>query len=275
MVGPRTEVNLGVATLFPPATLRREGCVKLNPHRARLLPVYEFLNSITGHVATHLDIGTYDGFAIPTIAQSADHITSIDIDNEMLTVARQRPEIQELIATRRLDLVEMNACDIGERIPPSSVERVSCNEVFGAGFKGSNADVLKVFQGIFKVLTPGGVAIFTMKNDYADSLLNLMLGFSDGSRPAKDLKGETISKTNLRAISQLFRQRIDWYGQLTARLHKGKRPDLPFIVDRNAHGGLSWDPIELQPRKIANFSTERPLYMVGVLRKLHDISLQA
>lgn len=49
--------------------------------------VYRFAQPFLG--CNHLDIGTYDGFALDTLAESAEHVTPFNINADILNVARK------------------------------------------------------------------------------------------------------------------------------------------------------------------------------------------
>jgi SAM-dependent methyltransferase len=217
----------------------------------RLFHVYDFAGDIIrshigeGLVDLHLDVGTYNGFALPRLVKIAQEVHSIDIDPQKLAKAGARPEVNALMNNGNVMLYEMDAKDI--RFEENSFDSATIIEVFGAGFEGTSEDVARVFEGVHRVLRPGGVLVFTIKSRTIQELLQEVGTF--------DAKGVALPRKVLNPILRPLFGEPQWYGQRILR----KTADgvvLPYDLSN-----LSYVPRPVDPQ------TEVPLFWVGVCQK--------
>lgn len=240
---------------------------------SRLLHVYDFAAEVIGRVENHLDIGTYNGFALPRLATFASHVDSIDRDEAGLWRAEHRADVIPLIQQERVQLHHMDARNISLGI--NAYDSATIIEVFGAGFKGGKDDISKVFKGVYRSLKPGGTLVFTIKSKTTEDLLRTFgFGFN---------KGVSLSREKLTEIlSPLFTPPA-WYGQLLLRPYQGGLfipgvihvqngdPQIRFNRDSDDNQ-LQWSADSLIPQQIQNPDIEKPMFWIGVCKKTATVT---
>lgn len=103
--------------------------------KSRLLHIYKFALGENLIGLNHLDIGAYDGFALPTLAENGGLITSVDFNPDILAKALQDQEIQHLIYKGQLNLLQMDGRSLA--FEDESFESVSVVEVLGGLLRAS------------------------------------------------------------------------------------------------------------------------------------------
>ena len=93
----------------------------------RVLPIYRLTTQFMKPDCEMLDIGTYDGFGVVELLNSAEgkvkHLTSIDIDPKMLARALSRSEINQELEQKGLHLVQMDARNLA--LPNNCIDLVT------------------------------------------------------------------------------------------------------------------------------------------------------
>lgn len=226
----------------------------------RLTAVYDFAAEQIGSSYSHLDVGTYNGFALPRLARIANHIVSFDINGDKLQEAQRRPDIAALIADASVDLVQMDARRMG--FYPEEFDSATMVEVFGAGFKGRTGEVESVFRGIHDALRPGGVLIFTIKSNPYRKMLRDGAGFHQGSIKSM---GTVIDRSMLRPVLRELFPDTQWYGQfISERLEGGKGTVIPGDIMSDT---INWYNEAYIPQHLRSVTRQKPLYWVAVCRK--------
>ncbi|MFA9288377.1 MAG: class I SAM-dependent methyltransferase [Weeksellaceae bacterium] len=250
---------------------------KLHFTEQRLLSIYDWFNTQVstrqGRSRHHLDIGCYNGFALPTLAQAADHVTTLDIDPLMLQTALLRPSVQQLVFAQRLTLDQMDARAI--TYPDNSFTSASCIEVIGAGFEDQEGNEIRanelehiqsVINGVHRVLQPGGLFTLTFKSQ---SNQRLSEGFNFGTH-----KGVPLHRKDLRPMLEPLFGQVDWYGHVwTARIPRiGNKyyMGIPVVETRDETGKYDeLDPECFEPISEAQLQADgkRPLYWIAMCQK--------
>lgn len=255
------------ATAVDEAVERRKQFIKsrkeqLPPTGGRLKAVYEFAREVIGQVGAHLDIGTYNGFALETLCSFADVVVSGDISDSRLKEARQRPEVNQLIWEGRVHLAQFD----GHSLPvaSSSVDSASIIEVYGAGYRNngrqSPADILRE---VGRILRPNGKLIFTIKGRAS---YNFLRDAVTDDEMLEEIIGTSVDIHDLRPTLKGLFSTVDWYGQIVTK----RVPGGTFIPGRlglSRYGGIVWNDDALIPRPITDVYRDRPLYWVGVAQK--------
>lgn len=212
---------------------------RLSTLPARLMGVYNFANEFIPEGGIHFDVGAYDGIAFPELVKNAWHVLSIDISGPNLRKAALRDEVQQ----GKVSLMQMDAKDIS--LDPNTFDSATIVEVFGAGFKGNYSDdVIQVFEGVHRVLKPGGTLIFTVKSEFAEELARQLDLFSK--------KGVVIPPKFLEDhLDDKFDDK-QWYGQMIA--HDRRIPDV-------------WKSEDFVPKQVTDPQCNPPLFWVGVWQK--------
>lgn len=156
----------------------------------------------------------------------------------------------------------MKAQEIG--IADESVDLVTMFEVMGVGFRGKAEDVSSVFEGIYRVLAPGGLCALTLRS-------RTFLEMFSAIMPVDWLdKEETM--VFRRHVTPIIKRinpgiRIDWYGQIITPL--GGKPTFNVLIyrDENFTGHTIWQPEDLIPRPIEDLTQESPAYWLGIWQK--------
>jgi ubiquinone/menaquinone biosynthesis C-methylase UbiE len=218
--------------------------------QTRLFHVYDFASEAIPSLLefpseSHLDVGTFDGFALHKLVNIADVVHSIDIDHSKLVKATNRSDVAAFKHNGYVELYKMDATDI--QFPPNSFDSATIIEVFGAGFEGNENDVAKVFAGVHRVLKPGGVLVFTVKSRTIEGFLEEVGTF--------DPKGIALPRRFLNPILRPLFGEPKWYGQRIL-----KRSEEGVIIPNN------WSGLSYEPRKVDE-KTEIPLFWIGVCQK--------
>lgn len=236
--------------------------------KGRLNHVYEFAKPYIG--SNHLDIGTYDGFALADLASAQQFTgltTSIDINPEMIQTASARPEVQSLIVAGKLNLLEMDAREMSS-FPNTCFDSATIIEVFGGGFEGEEEDVRQIFLETQRVLQIGSPLVFTIKSRSSEQFLQQ---YFDWNVP----KGYPQHRSHMeRILAESGFSPVDWHGHVFVTLNEAGNPALPLVVS-NTNGVLRTeiDKLKFRPQPAADFEkgeqqTMFPLYWIGVTRKL-------
>jgi SAM-dependent methyltransferase len=253
------------------------GSIEAQVVEERLMAVYTLAGqeilARRGRSALHLDIGTYTGFALEKIHTFADHIVSFDLDQDRLfKKARKQPWVVH--HPKNISLLTMMAQNLG--IADSSVDSVTCVEVFGAGFEGKKSEVQSVFEEMSRVLKPGGIAVFTVKSETMDRVLSSISGFAND-------KGYPVNQRTIFSILHNSFSNIHWYGQILLKYDPKNYPptlSIPVVLNhRNGHIFPIIEPDIFTPTKIEmRFSDDNaqdflhgnmtwPRYWIGVAQK--------
>lgn len=229
--------------------------------KTRLMHVYRFAQPFLG--AKHLDIGTYDGFALSALAEAAQHVSSFDINRDILEVARKRPDVQRLLYEKRLSLYEMDARQIN--FPANSFDSATLIEVLGGAFEGSREDIFQMFTEAGRVLNQGAPLIFTIKSQSNEQILkqyfdwNVPKGYPQYRLPMEELLTESGFGS------------VDWYGHVFMKLTEQGNPVLPLrITTVGKTQQVELDEQYFIPQPADTFEgleqTQFPLYWIGVTR---------
>lgn len=209
----------------------------------RLSETYEFIHWYIREETTHsnpllVDIGTYDGLAVPSLAEVAQ-VVSFDINPKQLTLASKRPEIQSLRQQNRADLMAMAAQQIALR--DGSADVVTAIEVFTGFEQQTDAHLQEelriIFGEIHRVLKQGGTLIFTVKSYLAEEA-RAFYGIDWITK-----KGITLPEcilSDLLAEQGFPTQGQEWYGQ--------------FIVEQRVSEGMQF-PMYIRNDKMGNHQT--------------------
>lgn len=237
---------------------------QINFTKERLGFVHRFAGEQIGHSTSHLDIGLYDGFGNEFIQDYTDHTAAIDLDPEMLVKALRNPFTQLLLSQQKLDIVEMDATNIS--FAPNSFSSVTCIEVFGAGFHGEHEEVASVFEGIERVLQPGGKLVFTVKsaaNQRTLDMISQYLAFDDTFQQTKTIeKGYPLYKTEVEDIVLPLFGNINWYGHFYFQKQNGHIL-LPIPAEDESKNIIHSRFVP----KVINEENEIAFYRIGVCQK--------
>ena len=220
----------------------------------RLFHVYDFAQEriaalLGSSVLRHLDVGTYNGFAQYKLARIAQKVYSFDIERKKLRSAQERPDVQTLIQQKQVMLYEMDAKHIA--FADNTFDSATIIEVFGAGFDGKPEDVKAVFEGVHRVLRPGGVLVFTVRSRTMEMFLKTFETF--------DTKGIALPRRTLNPILRPLFNSVSWYGQLTLPratvdgvngvfFPNEWKPDYtPHILDETTHVPIFWTGVCQKP----------------------------
>lgn len=240
---------------------------QINFTKERLSYVHKFAGEIIGHSQSHFDVGFYDGFGNEYIEKYAEHITVIDIDLDNIEKGLKNPITQRLLQEGRLDIKQMDATNIS--FPPNTFTSATCIEVFGAGFKGKHEDVASVFEGIERVLQPGGTFVFTIKSASNQRTLDMIgryLAFDDTFGSAKTIeKGYPLYRQEVEDIVLPLFGNIEWYGHFYFQKQNGH---ILFPIPEEQETTSTLLHERFIP-KIIDEETEIPIYRIGVCHKSH------
>lgn len=229
--------------------------------KTRLMHVYRFAQQFIGK--NHIDIGTYDGFALSTLSEIAQHVTSFDINAEILEVAKQRPDVQSLLLRNQLSLSQMDARQIA--LSDNTFDSATLVEVLGGAFEGTRDDIFHMFSEAGRVLKPGAPLVFTIKSQSNEQILKQYFDWDipKGYPQYRPQMEELLIESGFGFV--------DWYGQVFMRLTKEGNPVLPLRVSK-AEGiqQVELDERLFLPKAAELFEHDRqkqfPLYWVGVAR---------
>ncbi len=216
----------------------------------RLFHVYDFATQIIASergspVDRHMDVGTYNGFALHKLANISRQVHSFDIDWGKLNLAKHRWDVAPLVAHEHAFLYQMNAVSLG--FGDDVFDSASIVEVFGAGFEGGMDDVEAVFRGVHRALKPGGLVVFTVKSRTMEEILKTVGTF--------DRKGVTLPRRVLHPMLRPLFGEPRWFGQLVL-----KRADGGVVIPS------AWSPNAYVPRAVDE-ETEVPIFWIGVCQK--------
>lgn len=229
--------------------------------KTRLMHVYRFAQQLIGE--SHIDIGTYDGFALSTLSEIAEHVTSFDINADILEIAKSRDDVQSLLANNQLSLYQMDARHIA--LPNDTFDSATLVEVLGGAFEGTRDDIFQMFSEAGRVLKPGAPLIFTIKSQSNEQILKQYFDWNvpKGYPQYRPQMEELLIESGFGFV--------DWYGQVFMRLTKEGNPVLPLRVSKSE--GIQQVELDERlfiPKAARLFEHEGqkqfPLYWVGVAR---------
>lgn len=232
--------------------------------KTRLMHVYRFAQQFIGD--NHLDIGTYDGFALSIMADMAQHLTSFDINADILKVAIRRPDVIKLLTDKRLTLLQMDARQIG--LPDKHFDSATLVEVLGGAFEGTRDDIYHMFTEAERVLKKGAPLIFTIKSQSNEQILKQYFDWDiPKGYPQYRLQMEELLVESGFGL-------VDWYGHVFMNLTEQGNPILPLRVTKE--GGVQQVELDEKyfiPQAADIFETDEqsqlPLYWIGVAKTLY------
>ncbi len=232
--------------------------------KTRLMHVYRFAQPFLGE--KHLDIGTYDGFALSTLAEASEHVISFDINANILNIAQQRMDVQHLIAEERLSLFQMDARQIG--FSDNSFDSATLVEVLGGAFEGTRSDISQMFRESKRVLKPNKPLIFTIKSQSNEQILKQYFDWDipKGYPQYRPQMEELLAENGFSSV--------DWYGHVFMKLTEQGNPVLPLRITKAGETQqVELDEQYFIPQHEDRFEgfgqTQFPLYWIGVARTLY------
>lgn len=287
--------ELGYSSLFSPANDNPDQHRKYATLavKERLSHVYmhgaKIIRARTGISNHHLDIGTHDGFAIPLMAVDytkdithegfpippwhkgfAKTITSIDINHDILSIARNNPDITPLIEMGYVNLVQMDANNLS--FAPNSFDSATIVEVLGAGYVGNGIEGIKsMIQVVHETLKPGGILVMTCRSAKATSSMSGYGLLMEDGYP--------IHTPELLFLHDLF-TKVDWYGQVNfknirKKIGKGmtqvvmQSPPIIVFDEPNGNQRFGYHPNTFIPKHLPSNSYDdiTPFFMVAICQK--------
>ncbi|HCS78740.1 TPA: hypothetical protein DIV55_03275 [Patescibacteria group bacterium] len=242
----------------------------------RVLPIYRLTTQFMKPDCEMLDIGTYDGFGVVELLNSAEgkvkHLTSIDIDPKMLARALSRSEINQELEQKGLHLVQMDARNLA--LPNNCIDLVTLIEVIGVGLENSDdplADWRKILNESARVLKNDGTLIFTFR-DILDSYPDETIEWDTFSANDGGLKGIPLNKGALEQDIGAIFEEVMWYGQILME-RDGRVPGRIYYKEDNVihtfWNSQAFIPIEKtqidvwEKRLGANYF---PLFWIGIAK---------
>jgi len=218
-----------------------------------------------------LDIGFYNGFALPIIHEYAESIHAIDADPKRLPQARENPVVKSLEDQGIITLEERLAQHIEGLKEKGPFDVINLVEILGVALQGKKTDVGDILRKSYDLLDDGGYLVVNVLGKTTDRLLKRI------ARAKHDEKAEKIPVYRndvINILSELFgEENIKMKGQFFyPRDEKGHLSFPRSLRQKRTHGSYgeseyTLDPDAFWPRDIGYADQENAGYWLLIAQK--------